>query len=107
MEHLAMMERILEARIPPKMALAALENEDLPEGICFGGDGRLCWPEQAPEEEAIDRVQALRPLREQISSEDKDFLALVQGLLQIDPRQRLPAGAALRSALFANGSAAQ
>merc|ERR1712176_1043661 len=33
MEHLAMMERILEMRIPPTMALDALENEDLPDGI--------------------------------------------------------------------------
>merc|ERR1712190_587735 len=56
MEHLAMIERLLEVEVPPKMALEATAGEDLPDGIVFDPEGRLCWPECAPEEDALDRV---------------------------------------------------
>merc|ERR1711920_1086767 len=91
MEHLAMMERLLEVQVPPTMALEAMEGEDLPDGITFHHDGRLLWPEGAPEKEAVDRVEALRTLREQIAAPDRSFLSLLQELLRIDPQQRASA----------------
>merc|ERR1712137_113798 len=75
MEHLALMERLLEVVVPPKMALQAMASEDLPDGITFDDHGCLRWPEAAPEEDAIDRVKALRPLREQIAEADNRYLS--------------------------------
>jgi len=103
MEHLAMMQRALRAEIPRRMVEEALSDGDLPAGVFFGEDGRLSWPERAPDEEAIERVSELLPLHEQVRPHHGAFLELLLGLLELDPRRRLAAAAALRCAFFADG----
>lgn len=106
-EHLAMMERFLEAQLPLAMvkqaeALAALEDEEgeRPQDLSFTSDGRLAWPSGAPDRGAVERVEALQPLSTQVLSRHCSFLWLVQGLLRLDPKQRSTAAAALRDQFF-------
>lgn len=94
MEHLAMMERILGAAIPPPMALKATVSSTMPEGLVFEADGKLAWARCAPSKDAIFRVQELLPLRERVCRRHGSFLSLVQGLLEMDPARRLSAAAA-------------
>lgn len=95
MEHLAMMERLLETEIPRWMAREAFQDEP-PEGVSFDADWHLAWPGGAPEEEAIERVRALPTLREWTSPHHGSFLSLLKGLLEMDPQQRLAAAAGLQ-----------
>lgn len=100
MEHIAIMERLLEAEIPGGMAKEATEL-GLPDGVTFTSKGWLNWPHGAPDKEAVERVAAVKPLRQQILPRHRSFLELCLGLLQIDPRQRLTAAAALQRPFFA------
>lgn len=109
-EHLALMERLMEAKLPPALlkqaqALFLFDDEDvdLPEGVSFTSDGALAWPSGAPSVEAVQRVQAVRPLAEQILPRHREFLILLQGLLHLDPKQRLTAAAALKAPFFTAG----
>lgn len=106
-EHLAMMERFLETQLPLAMvkqaeALAALEDEEgeRPQDLSFTSEGRLAWPSGAPDRGAVERVEVLQPLSAQVCSRHCGFLRLVQGLLWLDPKQRLTAAAALRDQFF-------
>lgn len=94
MEHLAMMERILEAAIPSSMALKATANKTMPDGLLFEPNGQLAWPRWAPSKDAVLRVQELLPLRERVCQRHGSFHALLQGLLEMDPFRRLSAAAA-------------
>jgi len=91
MEHLAMMERILDAKIPKRMA-----KEANVEGVTFEDNGCLAWPRKAPNEDAVERVMALKRLRDQVCSRHTSFYKLLQGLLSIDPKKRLVAAEGLR-----------
>mmetsp|Transcript_84995 Transcript_84995/g.147463 ORF Transcript_84995/g.147463 Transcript_84995/m.147463 type:complete len:420 (-) Transcript_84995:90-1349(-) len=94
MEHLAMMEQILGAAIPPSMALKATASSAVPDGLVFEADGKLAWPRCAPSKDAIARVQELLPLCERVCRRHWSFLSLLQGLLEMDPARRLSAAAA-------------
>jgi len=100
MEHLAMMERILDREIPRWMVQQAETCDDRPEGVTFRDDCTLAWPSAAPDEEGIERVNELRPLHEQVRPHHGEFLAILQGLLDIDPRKRLSAASALKRPFF-------
>mmetsp|Transcript_99035 Transcript_99035/g.288851 ORF Transcript_99035/g.288851 Transcript_99035/m.288851 type:complete len:409 (+) Transcript_99035:41-1267(+) len=100
LEHLAMMERLLGRPVPPWMARQADNGEALPEGVAFRDDGSLDWPRAAGDEDAVGRVEELRPLSEQLRPQHGEFLALLHGLLEIDPGKRLSAAAALETAFF-------
>lgn len=100
MEHLAMMERKLGVAFPRRLSREAVQEGCLPEGVFFEDDGMLAWPRRAPDEDALVRVQELVPLCEQICPHHGDFLVLLRGLLEIDPRRRLAAGVALQIAFF-------
>lgn len=95
MEHLAMMERILGAAVPRRMARAFCKARDAgagdsPDGLVFD-DGVLAWPHCAPDHDGVERVQDLAPLRTQVPDRHSLFLELVLGLLEIDPERRLSA----------------
>mmetsp|Transcript_46036 Transcript_46036/g.106293 ORF Transcript_46036/g.106293 Transcript_46036/m.106293 type:complete len:151 (+) Transcript_46036:101-553(+) len=100
MEHLAMMERILDREIPHWMARQAVACSEMPEGVVFREDGALDWPAKAPEKEAVERVTDLQRLRDQVQTHHTEFLAVLLGLLEIDPQKRLAAAAALQSPFF-------
>lgn len=100
MEHLAMMERLLETEIPLWMVRQALEDDEPLDGIAFDPGGRLRWPAAAPDGDAVERVRALKALRRLLLPHHSAFLALLKGLLEICPRARLPAAAALQHKFF-------
>lgn len=100
MEHLAMMEKLLGCRIPSHMAVASRSSEELAEGVVFEDNGELAWPAHAPEQEAIERVEELQPLQEQVRPHHAAFLDVLKGLLEIDPKQRLKASEALKMRFY-------
>jgi len=93
-EQLAKMQRLMGKEFPRPLARQALDRGGVPEGVVFNKAGRLEWPKRAPDAEAVQRVEELRPLREQLSSHHGACLDLLEGLLQLDPRLRLSADAA-------------
>jgi len=103
-EHLAMMEKVLGVRMPATMVLRAISGNLTPPGVCFSRDGVLCWPEAAPDDDAVDRVRALPALHRRICGRHGPFLALLRGMLEFDPKRRLGASAALRHTFFAGGA---
>lgn len=99
-EHLAVMEKVLGYRIPRSMVRKAIAFGPLPDGIRFDfADDchRLLWPGGA-DEEAVEHVASCEPLPKVVQPQHLDFLALLQGMLEIDPRRRLSAEACLRGA---------
>jgi len=111
-EHLAMMERLLGTQIPKWMAVASGEQMEHPQEESgplgqddalrrfFDVDGRLRWPLVAPDTDAVKRVAHLQPLEKQVMQHHQGFLHLILGLLEIDPRRRLLAAAALQKNFF-------
>mmetsp|Transcript_92956 Transcript_92956/g.277421 ORF Transcript_92956/g.277421 Transcript_92956/m.277421 type:complete len:393 (+) Transcript_92956:129-1307(+) len=95
LEQLALMEKLLGREFPRHMA----------RGPCFSKGGRLEWPKRAPDHEAVERVERMRPLREQVSAHHAPLLQLLEGLLQLDPKKRLSAEAASELPLLAEDAA--
>lgn len=91
LEQLALMERVLATEVPRPMA----------RGPLFSKSGRLEWPKLAPTQEAVDRIDGTRRLREQVRSHHTALLELLEGLLQLDPKRRLSASAAADLAFVA------
>jgi len=117
MEHLALMEKILEKQIPREMCLRA-------ERLCKSGhhsssrdtkkkkrhrsssprvdewlrDGRVRWPENASGKTSLSRVKKARPISEQFG--DDQFKDLLFKLLEHDPRKRITAAQALLHPFF-------
>jgi len=110
-EHLAMMELLLGKEIPKWMALASKEHithsreethgshAEEPRRF-FDADGRLRWPQAAPDEDAVQRVAELQPLEKQVLQHHRALLDIILGLLEIDPQRRLLAADALRNSFF-------
>eukprot|EP00969_Alexandrium_andersonii_P275884 12194070-Alexandrium_andersonii.AAC.3 len=99
MEHLAVMEHVLEVRLPPKMLLGAAERV-VRKGVAFDADGRLLWPSRAPSRRFVEKVERLPRLREQVLLRHANFLDLLRGLLRPDPSLRMTPSEALRSAFL-------
>jgi len=97
MEHLAAMERIADAHIPSWMALQVADRIKA-KGVAFDNSGRLEWPGHAASRRAVEKVDQMLTLREQVLPRHGNFLALLQGLLEIQPKARLTAEAAMRTA---------
>merc|ERR1712187_107645 len=57
MEHLALMERLVDGPIPLCMVRQARKDGPPPDDIMFDDVGRLCWPPSDAEDEAIENVQ--------------------------------------------------
>merc|ERR1711879_404882 len=103
MEFFAICEKVLEKLIPSSMVVSALEHNEL-DGIFFDRDSdrnwQLSWPSRAPEDEAVKRVDAMKPLRTRVCARHSDFLELLFGTLEIDPAKRLSAATALEHQFF-------
>lgn len=99
MEHIALIERLLEERIPTWMAKQASLGDVASEDF-FTSTGRLNWPEKAPDEDAVERVELTKPLRQQVLPRHQLFLDLLLGLMRFDPRERQAAEAALKQPCF-------
>lgn len=94
-EHLAVMERVLDERIPQDMALRTSERI-LARNVSFDNEGRLHWP-GASSAEAVERVSRVPSLRSQICSRHSDFHCLLVGLLKMNPQERLSAAGARKN----------
>ncbi|CAE8613231.1 unnamed protein product [Polarella glacialis] len=106
-EHLAIMEKLCEHRLPTWMLKKAAGSKKAPEGLSLTAEGLLNWPAGAPDLEAVERVNEVKPLREQILPRHGSFLDVLKGLFQFDPQQRLSAKAALNYSFFADGVSAE
>lgn len=94
LEQLALMERFLSREIPRPMAREGLTRGSVSSAL-FNKAGRLEWPRRASDQGAVDRVNRLVPLREQVTAQHRPLLDLLEGLLQLDPKRRLAAEVAL------------
>lgn len=110
MEFLAICQRLFETEIPSSLLASALENGQL-DGLSFdktaNGKWRLAWPHRAPDEEAVERVQDMVPLRQVVRAHHRSFLSLVLGLLELDPKQRWSAATSITCPFFADESELQ
>lgn len=100
MEHLAMMEKVLSAPLPPRLLHDAQAAGVAPETVAVDASGVLLWPSHSPDEDGVERVRDLKPLRQQISERHAPFYELCVGLLDMDPKLRLSAKSALGLELF-------
>lgn len=94
MEHLALFERRLSRKIPVPMVKEAAREGSLSQGVVFDSKGRLEWPTRAPDEEAAQRVEESESLKDLVRPQHNALLALLEGMLNIDPKRRLSAEAA-------------
>lgn len=106
MEFLAICQRAFEQPLPSVMVASALKSGQL-EGMSFeqdsAGDWKLEWPSRAPDKDAVERVQAVTPLREKVCERHAPFLSLLFGLLDQDPQRRWSATSALKCSFFSDG----
>lgn len=110
MEFLAICQRVFETKLPLPLLATAMQNGQ-PDGLSFdqGLDGswQLAWPHGAPDKDAVERVQALAPLRQMVSARHGSFLSLVLGLLELDPKVRWSAASSLKCPFLADDSESQ
>lgn len=96
-EHLALVEKRLARHVPVAMVRLAASKGKMPQGVVFDSKGRLDWPAHAPDdEEVVRKVAESQPLKELVRPQHKALLTLLEGMLQIDPKQRLSAEGASR-----------
>lgn len=96
-EHLAVMERICGARIPDEMG-RQVAPRIAAKGVAFDTvTGQVLWPGREGDAEAAERIAQLQPLRDSIPQRHNSFLALMTGLLELQPGQRLSVERALRT----------
>jgi len=100
MEHLAMIEQFIGAKLPTALCKQALAEGRLPEGVHFNPDATIAWPGSIGTEEAVARVHEVLPLRKVVEKRDKAFLRLLQSLFVIDPDKRISAREALKHQFF-------
>lgn len=103
MEHLAMMEKILGEQLPSFMAKEAKLSGGCPEGIKFTSDWRINWPQEAPDSEAVERVEDLEPLKDLVLPRHSSFLQLLEGLYRLEPSRRSSAVSSLQLPFFKEG----
>lgn len=106
MEFLAICERALERELPSSLVASAIQNGQH-EGVSFepgqAESWHLAWPKHAPDEEAVERVRAVVPLRERVCEQHACFLSLLLGLFELDPQRRWSASSSLKCPFFADG----
>ncbi|KNC82427.1 CMGC/CLK protein kinase [Sphaeroforma arctica JP610] len=98
LEHLAMMEVILEKRVPSSMLQDTKKVK-----LLDSSRKRLAWPEKAPDDKAIEYVEQCRTLKSLMheqTDEHNQFLDLIRNLLKYRPEDRLTASEALRHPFF-------
>lgn len=95
MEHLAMMERLVEARVPAEMS-RLVGRKILDKGVFFDDRGCLDWPGSAGSD-AVEKVECMLPLRDQILPRHSTFLHHVRSLLALRPEDRIHAADALKT----------
>jgi len=101
MEQLAVMEQVLEERLPPEMAQRTSERI-LAKSVTFNREWRLLWPSATCSQEEMERVRGLATLRSQIPTKHDDFHLLLSGLFKMNPRERLTAVEARTAAFIRN-----
>mmetsp|Transcript_20116 Transcript_20116/g.46992 ORF Transcript_20116/g.46992 Transcript_20116/m.46992 type:complete len:111 (-) Transcript_20116:69-401(-) len=99
-EHLAMMERVVGKRIPGHMVQRAGASA----ASFFDRRGHLRWPDMAGSSKSERRVSKLVRLEDRVA--DQVLLGFIQGLLKIDPNERLTAAEALRHPFLASSKTA-
>jgi len=98
-EHLALMERILEP-LPTSM-LNKVKSESKDKYVIGGSRPRLKWPEGASSPSSDRHVRSQRRLDDMMANEDhKPFAQFVGHLLTMDPAKRPSASEALRHPFF-------
>ncbi|KAL2897656.1 Serine/threonine-protein kinase AFC3 [Bienertia sinuspersici] len=100
LEHLAMMERVLQP-FPPHIIQKATRGAE----VYFRQGSRLNWPEGAKSRESIRAVQRLQHVKDLISwhlcsPSSCVFIDLLYKLLRFDPSERLSAKEALNHSFF-------
>mmetsp|Transcript_18672 Transcript_18672/g.41662 ORF Transcript_18672/g.41662 Transcript_18672/m.41662 type:complete len:376 (+) Transcript_18672:43-1170(+) len=105
MEHLAMMEQFVGARLPLQMCTMLMQS-GLPEGAAVNAEGALDWLGPAASE-AKARVQQLVPLRKMVEARHKVFSRMLEHLFALDPQRRMCAGSALKEPFFAESLPAE
>jgi dual-specificity kinase len=101
LEHLALMEQILEPL--PRSMLDSCSRANREKYVAQGKDGqlRLPWPEKASGSKSEKHVKAQRPLAEMVvTSKHKPFADFVGHLLTLDPAKRPSANEALKHSFF-------
>lgn len=120
LEHLALIQKIVGTPLPESLAHAALRpfrhsSTSSPRNNKRGGRSssvarpdeiisnslRLRWPEYCDSKSSREHVESQLPLTK-LLGKHKEFLDLLEGLLEWDPRHRLTAEQALRLPLFKN-----
>ena len=91
MEHLAMMERLTERSFPPWMLQMARQYQDAQDEVSseiyFTDDDKLV----KPDDPAAGRVQAMKPLSDQVPPRHHLLLTFLRGFFQLEPSQRAKA----------------
>jgi len=108
LEHLAMMEKICGARIPRRLRRAGYKSSDCgPELFDANREYRLAWPQNASSQESLEAVEDCKSIRKLIGAAPRDaekhaklphlqlFASFLEGLLELDPRDRTSATEAL------------
>ncbi|KAG4913333.1 hypothetical protein JHK82_053915 [Glycine max] len=99
LEHLAMMERVLEP-LPPNMVVRVDRRAEK----YFKRGTRLSWPDSSTSRESMRAVWKLPQLpnliRQHVDHSAGDLIDLLQGLLRYDPSEPLKAKEAMRHHFF-------
>ncbi|KAL8452556.1 hypothetical protein Emag_002231 [Eimeria magna] len=100
LEHLAMIERIVEP-FPREMLVKAQKGAGKGYVTVDGrGVARLRWPEAATSQSSIERVRNCVPLEELVLPHHRPLAEFVRYLLQTDPNKRPEPQEALRHSIF-------
>eukprot|EP01134_Creolimax_fragrantissima_P002420 CFRG2420T1 len=99
LEHLAMMEVILDRKIPTDMVKGTKKDK-----LLDSSRTRIAWPEKAADEKAVTYVKEnCHPLQEMMhekTEKHSQFLDLIQKMLEYRPEDRITASEALKHQYF-------
>ena len=114
MEHLALMEKVLDQRLPTALTNKSLQrhkketkmetaNNPMEHSFLNMDNGTLLWPEKAESKNSIDMVENTHTLSQNLNHPSTiQLLDLLTKLLQFDPNLRLTANEALNHPFFNN-----
>jgi len=99
-EHLAMIEHVLEVRVPPAMILRT-SPRIASKGVAFDSAGRLDRPSPFLSHRDVEKIEGLPSLGAAILPRHRTFYDFLRGLLAVDPALRLGAEEALETSFCA------
>eukprot|EP00927_Polykrikos_kofoidii_P025380 TRINITY_DN22810_c0_g1_i1.p1 TRINITY_DN22810_c0_g1~~TRINITY_DN22810_c0_g1_i1.p1 ORF type:complete len:620 (-),score=96.61 TRINITY_DN22810_c0_g1_i1:77-1936(-) len=99
MEHIAVIEHLLQVRVPRDMMLRASSSVKA-KGLDLDSSGRLQWTSHQADLDILQKVAGLHTLKDAIKPQHGAFLEMLRGLLEIRPERRLSAQTATKTSFL-------